>query len=51
MPRRYKRERRYSSTVLDLDIKWRWMVSFTSLLLYPREIGSCGWGVKLFRSN
>jgi hypothetical protein len=29
-------EWRYSSTVLDLDTSWRWVVSFTALLLYLR---------------
>jgi hypothetical protein len=36
MPRRRMREWRYSSTMLDLDIRWRWVVSFTPLLLYHR---------------
>jgi hypothetical protein len=26
---------RYSSTILDLGTRWRWVVSFTPLLLYP----------------
>jgi hypothetical protein len=26
----------YSSTILDLGTRWRWMVSFRSWLLYPR---------------
>jgi hypothetical protein len=25
----------YSSIILDLGTRWRWVVSFTSLLLYP----------------
>jgi hypothetical protein len=29
-------EWRYSSTILDLGIRWRLVVSFTPLLLYPR---------------
>jgi hypothetical protein len=29
-------EWRYSSTILDLGTKWRWVVSFTSPPLYPR---------------
>jgi hypothetical protein len=33
---RHTREWRYSSTVLDLDTRWRWVVSFTPLSLYPR---------------
>jgi hypothetical protein len=28
-------EWRYSSNFLDLGTRWRWMVSFTSLPLYP----------------
>jgi hypothetical protein len=28
-------EWRYSSTFLDLDTRWRWVVSFTPLPLYP----------------
>jgi hypothetical protein len=27
---------RYSSTILDLSTRWRWVVSFTPLPLYPR---------------
>jgi hypothetical protein len=30
-------EWRYSSTILALGSKWRWVVSFTSLPLYPQE--------------
>jgi hypothetical protein len=30
-------ERRYSSTILDLDTRCRWVISFTPLPLYPRE--------------
>jgi hypothetical protein len=29
-------ERRYSSTILDLGSRWRWVVSFTHSPLYPR---------------
>jgi hypothetical protein len=29
-------EWRYSSTILDLGIRWRWVVSFTLEPLYPR---------------
>jgi hypothetical protein len=29
-------EWRYSSTILDLSTKWRWVVSFTPRPLYPR---------------
>jgi hypothetical protein len=29
-------EWRYSSTILDLGTRWRWMVSFTPRLLYPQ---------------
>jgi hypothetical protein len=36
MPRRRVREWSHSSTVLDLDNRWRWVVSFTSRLFYPR---------------
>jgi hypothetical protein len=36
MPRRHMGEWRYSSTFLDLGTRWRWVVSFTSLPLYPR---------------
>jgi hypothetical protein len=30
-------EWRYSSTILDLGIRWRWVVSFTLRPLYPGE--------------
>jgi hypothetical protein len=30
------KEWRYSSTILDLDTRWRWVVSFTPWQLYPR---------------
>jgi hypothetical protein len=30
-------ECRYNSTILDLGTRWRCVVSFTSLPLYPRE--------------
>jgi hypothetical protein len=33
---RYMGEWRYSSTILDLRTRWRWMVSFTPLPFYPR---------------
>jgi hypothetical protein len=29
-------ERRYQSTILGFGIRWRWVVSFTPLPLYPR---------------
>jgi hypothetical protein len=35
MPWRYMREWSYSSTILDLGISWRWMVSFTPRPLNP----------------
>jgi hypothetical protein len=31
------RERRYSSTILDLGTRWRWVVGFTPRPLYPRR--------------
>jgi hypothetical protein len=31
-----QREWRYSSTILDLGIRWRWAVRFMPLLLYPQ---------------
>jgi hypothetical protein len=36
MPWRRVGEWRYSSTYLDLGTRWRWVISFTSLPLYPR---------------
>jgi hypothetical protein len=30
-------EWKYSSTIIDLGTRWRWVVSFTALPLYPRE--------------
>jgi hypothetical protein len=36
MPWRHMGEWRYSSTFLDLGTRWRWVVSFTPLPLYPR---------------
>jgi hypothetical protein len=36
---RHMEESRYSSTILDLGIRWRWIVSFTPLPLYPRGNG------------
>jgi hypothetical protein len=36
MPWRYIGEWRYSSTILDLDIRSRWVVSFTPRPLYSR---------------
>jgi hypothetical protein len=35
-PRRRVRKWRYSSTILDLGTRWRWVVSFTSRQIYPR---------------
>jgi hypothetical protein len=32
---RHMRKWRYSSTILDLDTWWRWVVSFTPMPLYP----------------
>jgi hypothetical protein len=29
-------EWRYSSTILDLETRWRWVISFTFLPLHPR---------------
>jgi hypothetical protein len=34
--KRYMGEWRYSSTVLDIGTRWRWVVSFTPRPLYPR---------------
>jgi hypothetical protein len=31
-------EWRYSATILDLGTRWRWVISFTPLPLYPRGI-------------
>jgi hypothetical protein len=31
-------EWRYSSTILHLDIRWRWMITFMFRPIYPREI-------------
>jgi hypothetical protein len=36
-------EWRYSSIILDLGTRWRWVVSFTSLPLYPRYSLIGGW--------
>jgi hypothetical protein len=36
-PWRRMGELRYSSTTLDLGTRWRWVVSFMSMPLYPRE--------------
>jgi hypothetical protein len=36
MSRRHMREWRYSSTILDLGTRWRWVVNFTTRPLYPR---------------
>jgi hypothetical protein len=33
----YMGEWRYSSTIPDLDIRWRWIVSFTPRPLYPQR--------------
>jgi hypothetical protein len=35
MPKRHMREWRYSSTILDLGIRWRWVVSFMPWLFNP----------------
>jgi hypothetical protein len=37
MPWRHMREWRYSSTILDLGSRWRWVVSSTTPPLYPRR--------------
>jgi hypothetical protein len=37
MPWRYIRESRYSSTILDLDTRRKWVVSFTHRPLYSRR--------------
>jgi hypothetical protein len=37
MPWRHMGEWKYSSTILKLDIRWRWVVSFTPQPLYPGE--------------
>jgi hypothetical protein len=37
MPWKHMGEWRYSSTFLDLDTRWRWVVSFRPLPLYPRK--------------
>jgi hypothetical protein len=39
MPWRHMREWRYSCTILDVDTRWRWAVSFTPWPLYPMGIG------------
>jgi hypothetical protein len=39
MPWRHMGEWRYSSTILDLGTRWRWAISFTPRMLYPR--GNC----------
>jgi hypothetical protein len=36
-PWRYMGEWMYSSTILDSGTRWRWVVIFTPLPLYPRE--------------
>jgi hypothetical protein len=36
MPWRHIREWRYSSTILDIGNRWRWVVSFTPRPRYPR---------------
>jgi hypothetical protein len=36
MPWRHMAEWRYSSIILYLGTRWRWVVSFTTLPLYPR---------------
>jgi hypothetical protein len=36
MPWKYMGKWRYSSTILDLGTRWRWVVSFISVTLYPR---------------
>jgi hypothetical protein len=41
MPWRRMGDWRYSSTVLDLSTRWRWVVSFTPQLLYP--LGKSPW--------
>jgi hypothetical protein len=33
---RHMEELRYSLTILDIDTRWRWLVSCTPLKLYPR---------------
>jgi hypothetical protein len=38
MPWRRMGEWRYSSTILDLGTRWRWVVSYTPRPLYPEEI-------------
>jgi hypothetical protein len=35
-PWRRMGEWRYSSTIIDLSIRWRWVFSFTPRPLYPR---------------
>jgi hypothetical protein len=37
MPRRHIGEPRYISIFLDLGTRWRWVVSYTPLPLYPRR--------------
>jgi hypothetical protein len=39
MPWRRKEEWRYSSTILDLCTRWRWVVGFSPRPLYPRGNG------------
>jgi hypothetical protein len=41
-------EWRYSSTILDLSTRWRWVISFKPRLLYPWETGpSTHLGIRL----
>jgi hypothetical protein len=37
MPWKRMREQRYSATILDLETRWRWVVSFISLPLYSPQ--------------
>jgi hypothetical protein len=43
MPWRRMVEFRYGSIILDLGTRWRWVVSFTPLTLFPGSLCIGGW--------
>jgi hypothetical protein len=44
MPWRRMKEWKYISSILNLGVRWKWVVSFTTLPLYPRANRyPCGW--------
>jgi hypothetical protein len=51
MPWRHTKEWSYSSTILDLGIRWSWVVSFTHWLLLPRQSLDRRLGVPQSRSE